>query len=299
MSKTIKLKLTIINSIIFVGIVVLIASVVLWFKAVYSSPTNVFDRMLANSLSSPSVAKIVTQQGDSQNLEQISVLVARPEQKVHSMSILEQGENSDTTITTESIASPEYDYVRYADIVTTQKNNAGAEFDFSSILGLWGKSDKASPNGSGAQLYNQTVLGVVPMANLSAVPRNELIKQIKSDGVFKYDSTATKRQITNSRPVYSYEVTVTPQPYVSMLKSFSRTIGLTQLEQIDPAQYANSAPLKFTFEIDVWSGQLTKIIYENSVRTEKFTAYGVHTQITLPTNSIGVDELQSRLRQIQ
>ncbi len=299
MFKTIKLHITTIRSLIFAGIIILIASSVLWFKTVYSSPTNVFNRMITNSLSSQSVSKIAIQKGDSQNLEQASTLVTRPDQRVHSTSILSQGENLDTVITTESIASPEYDFVRYNDISTTQKTPSGGVYDFSSILGLWGKSDIASKDGNGAQLYNQTLLGVVPIANLPVAKRKELIKQIKTDTVFKYDSSATKRQITNGRPVYSYEVTVKPESYVSMLKNFSKTVGITQLEQIDPAQYADSVPLKFTFEIDVWSGQLTKIIYENSVRTENLTAYGVWSQIELPATSIGVDELQTRLRQIQ
>ncbi len=299
MPKTIKLKLSFINTIILIGIVILIASVFYWFKAIYSSPSNVFDRMLTNSLASTSVAKIITQSGGSQSLEEKSLLVTQPEQRVHSRSILGQGANSDTQIKTESIASPLYDFVRYTDISTTQKSTSGAGFNFSSVLGIWGKSDKASSTGSGAQLYDQTVLGVVPIANLPKSQKANLIKQIKKDVVYKYDSSNTKRQILNGRPVYSYGVEVAPVAYVSMLKSFAKDIGINQLEQIDPAQYANSAPLKFTFDIDVWSGQLTKISYENSVRVENFAAYGDKSQIKLPTSSIDVNALQARLRQIQ
>ncbi len=299
MSKSIASWFTVVRVIVMVGVVVLVASAIGWWRLVYSSPSNVFDRMLANSLSSPSVTKVVTQADESQNLNQTSALVTEPQQIVLARSVLGQTLDPDTTVTTESIGTPTTDFVRYTDIKTSQKNASGKAFDFSSVIGLWGKSDQNDPNGSDAQLFNQTVLGVVPVANVRQPLRAALLEEIKTNSVYKIDTGSVKRQLVNGRPVYTYDVTIVPVAYVTMLKNFARALGITQLEQVDPSQYENSAPLKFILDVDVWSGQLKKVAYGGSERTELYSAYGARSQIDLPATSIGVDELQTRLQQIQ
>lgn len=299
MSKSITSKFTVARVIIVAGLLVLLASLCAWWRFVYSSPAHVFDRMLATSLSSSSVSKVVSQADESQTLHQTSTLVAEPDQIVRAMSVLGQTADTATSITTESIGTPETDFVRYNAIKTSQKNAAGKNYDFSSVIGLWGKSSQDNPTSGGVQLFNQTVLGVVPVANVRQPLRAALLEKIKKENVYKIDTAAVKRQIINGRPVYIYDVTINPVAYVSMLKNFARDIGLTQLEQVDPAQYENSAPLKFVFDVDVWSGQLRKVSYDSSSRNEVYKGYGIRTQIKLPTTSIGVDELQARLQQIQ
>ena len=78
-----------------ISILILVASAFSWWKMVYSSPTNVFNRMLANSLASPAVSKVVKQNDDSQNLNQKSALVTEPEQIVHAISVLGQTSDAD------------------------------------------------------------------------------------------------------------------------------------------------------------------------------------------------------------
>lgn len=291
-------KFTPTKILIAAGVIALAISGVSWWKLVYSNPSNVFDRMLANSLATPSVTKVVAQSDDSQKLQQTSQLVTEPSQIVHAKSVLGQTTDADTSIITESIGTPETDFVRYTNIKTSQKSSSGKDFDFSSVIGVWGKSGQDSL-GNGAQLFNQTVLGVVPVANLPQPQRSALLKQIKNDNVYKQDAKSVKRQLVNGRPMYIYNVSVAPVAYVTMLKNFARDLGLKQLEQVDPAQYKDSQPLQFSFEVDVWSSQLLKVSYSTSDRTESYSAYGARTQISVPTSSIGVDELQSRLQQVQ
>ncbi len=299
MSKSITSKFSLVKVIVLLGVVLLAVSVVGWWKMVYSSPKNVFDRMIANTLATPAVTKVSNQVDEAQNLNQISALITEPQQIVHSKSVLTQSADTNTSVITESIGTPDAEFVRYTDINTSQKSATGGAFDFSSVKGVWGKTDLSDPNSGGGQLFNQAVLGVVPTANVRQPYRDALIKEIKTDGVYKTDYSSVKRQKVNGRPVYTYQVEVTPVPYVTMLKNFARSIGLTQLEQVNPEQYKNSAPLQFTFEIDVWSGQLVKVVYTGSSRTETYGGYGANSPIALPAQSIGVDELQNRLQQIR
>ncbi len=107
-------------------------------------------------------------------------------------------------------------------------------------------------------MFNQTVLGVVPVGNLSAQQRKQLVNEIKKNQVYKADYGNVKRHIVAGRPQYSYNVEVHPAPYVAMLKAFAHDIGITELERVDPAQYQDTPPLKFNFTVDVWSGELQK-----------------------------------------
>ncbi|MES2971555.1 MAG: hypothetical protein V4702_04495 [Patescibacteria group bacterium] len=281
------------------GIVILIFSSLSYWHIVYNSPGKVFSRMLKTSLSTVSVTKVISQADESQNLRQAVVLRSQPKPLIRSISVLAQGANGDTKVTTESISTPLIDFVRYNDIQTNQKNEAGSAFDFKDVVGVWGKTDDSDTSGNGAQLFNQTLLGVVPFANINKAQRDQLLNQINKNGVYEIDTSKVKRQYVNARPIYTYEVTVRPVAYVTMLKAFAQANGLTQLDQVNPDQYTESSPLTFTFEVDILSSQLTKIIYSQGQRTETYGSYGARVAINPPESSIPVGELQTRLQKIR
>src|SRR5690606_1204249 len=135
----------------------------------------------------------------------------------------------------------------YQEISTEQKNSSGSSFDFSNVLGVWGRTGEGSGTGEQAQLFNQTVLGVVPTANLPLNERQKLIEQIHNENVYTVDYGSVKHTKNGIRPQYTYSVTVAPVAYINMLKNFAASLGLDELEQVDPQQYANTPPLKFSF----------------------------------------------------
>jgi hypothetical protein len=270
-----------------------------WYGLVYSSPSAVFERMLFNNLATTSAYKVIAQKDTDQQLDQKTQLLLTPSQRVYSTVALRQGADAGTLVSTESVGTTSADYVRYADIKTTQKTADGKAFDFSSVLGIWGKSDADDTGNGGAQLYNQSVLGVVPIGNLSANQRQKLLNQIKDNKVYSIDYSKVNKSFSAGRLVYSYDITVKPEAYVLMLKAFARDIGLKQLESVDPSQYADAPPLQFSFDVDVLSGQLTKITYKDSERTELFSSYGAIVKIDIPDKTVPVQDLQSRLQQIQ
>lgn len=292
-------KISVIKVLVLTGIFVLIGAGYGWWRMVYSNPVNVFNRMLATSLSSNSVTRAVKQDDGAQILDQVSQFSVSPNMRVHGTNDLTQITDAGTVVTTENIATPTVDFVRYTDIKTSQKNTSGKSFDFSSVIGIWGKADSEDPLSGGAQLFNQNLFSVMPVANLPAAQRKEIVSLIKTSKVFETDFTKVEKSIRGGRPVYSYQVAINPQAYVAMLKVFARDMGLTQLEQVDPSQYADSEPLRFTFGIDVWSGQLRTIEYQDSKRTEQISAYGAQLLIPLPTETVTLDKLQTKLQGIQ
>lgn len=261
-----------------------------------SKPTKVFDRMLAAMLTTPSVTKKITQEDNGQKLDQTVQLTTQPTAQVHSENVLNQGQ---AVITTESIGTPRNDFVRYTDIKTEQKNAAGSSFDFSRVLTTWGKSGNNPETGESAQLFNQTLLGVVPIGNLAPDSRKKLVEQIRTDKVYVVDYNNVKRANVGGRPVYTFDVAMQPVAYINMLKSFARALGLTHLDQVDASQYENTPELKFTFEVDVWSAQLKKVVYTDSGRSEDYSAYGARVLIDEPGDTITLEELQTRLQQVE
>lgn len=290
----IKSKYTLVTVLVLVAVVILGSAGAAWKYHKISQPTVVFDRMLETMLTTSSVTKRISQEEGGQKLDQIVQLTTSPQGQVHSQNILDQGA---ATITTESIGTPNKDYIRYKAIATDQKNAAGKAFDFTNVLSFWGQS--GGDQESSAQLYNQTLLGAVPVARLQPDARQKLINQIRNDGVYNVDYANVKRSKTNGRPTHSYQVTVKPVPYINMLKTFVSLIGSDQLQDVDANLYTDTEELVFSFDIDVWSGQLTKVSYVGTSRVETYSAYGAFVLVEEPAEAIGLDELQSRLESIQ
>ena len=299
MIKNLRGKLTLINVTVLVGILVLVGAGYSWWHWVYSSPKNVFKRMVTTSLSSSSITRTIKQDDGSQILNQTSQLTLQPNQRVHATNMLRQVADAGTVVDTESIATPTVDFVRYTGIKTSQKTASGKDFDFKAVTGIWGKADNQDALSGGAQIFTQNLLGVMPVANLPAAERKALVNVIIKNQIFKTDFSKVSRSIEDGRPVYTYDVSIDPKAYVTMLKVFAHDVGLTQLEQVDPAQYEGSDTLKFTFDVDVWSGQLKNIAYKDSQRSERLSAYGAQLLITPPANAISLQDLQAKLQQAQ
>lgn len=282
------------------GILLLALAGGLWWHAVYSSPQNTFERMLENSLSTTSVTKIISQSNNGQTTSQSVQIITAPQHTIHSINKIEQDVGGKTVIVTEETNTPQADFVRYNSIETQQKSESGQSFDFSTVLGIWGKTDYNSKNPyAQSTVYSQNVFGVVPIANLPLEKRQKLLNQITNDNVYKVDYANVAAKIENHRPTYTYTVTVTPVSYIKMVKILGQYVGLKQLEQLDPARYAGAQPVSFGFKVDVWSGQLLSVSYPGSDRQESYTAYGQIENLVMPSSTIPLNQLQDRLQQIQ
>lgn len=285
--------------IVVAAVLVLGASVWSWWHFVRSNPERTFYAAINNNLRTSGVSRQIEQGGAGQNLKQHIDVNTTAHHVAHGVTTINQSGAVDATIETETYSSPQTDYVRYTKIDTNQKNAKGKPIDFSKLVNIWGKSGAASFGQTTGQLYSESVLGVVPTGNMTASARTKLMEQIRSKKVYKYNEKKIEQVIRNGRPVYIYEVSVKPEPYVAMLKQFAQDIGMTQLDSVDPAQYKNAQPLKFKLTVDVWSRHLADIDYTGAGRNEKLGGYGVVRDVELPTKTIPMDKLQQKLQAAQ
>lgn len=280
------------------AVVIFVISGWAWWHVVRSNPERTFYSAIDNSLRTTGMSRQVTQESGPQKLQQDAYLSQGAQHVARSTSTIDQTGDVNATIKTESIGTPTTDYVRYVQIDTTQKNAAGQSLDFSSLLNIWGKAEPAQGMTAG-DLYNESTLGVVPVANLNAKKRESLLKLIRDQNVYQIDNQKIQRAIEGGRPFYTYEVSVKPEAYVTMLKQFASDMKLTHLETIDPSQYKDGEPIVFKIKVDVWSQRFVEIQYQMGSRVEKYGSFGVNRGVTIPETTIPTEELQAKLQSIQ
>lgn len=284
------------------AVVVLLVSGWAWWHYVRSNPERTFHAAVENNFRTQGVSRFVSQKGEGQSLEQNVQLSLGVERAAHGYTTIKQEAfDSSASVKTETISLPSAEYVRYKQIETSQKNDKGQKLDFSSLIDIWGKSTFEGTQGTG-EVYSESILGVVPTGNLSATDRAALMELINKENVYQFDSDKVERTKENGRPVYVYQVTVSPEAYIKMLKQFAKAMGMKQLDDLDPANYRNAQALEFKVRVDVWSQQLAGVIYgegQSVERTERMTSYGVFRGVDIPENTIPVQELQTKLQNIK
>jgi hypothetical protein len=269
-----------------------------WWHNVRSNPERTLYAAIENSFRTRSLTRQVVQENGPQKLAQDIELGLSPQPVAHGYTTITQTGSVDASVKTEVISTKSEEFVRYTEIQTNQKNGKGKQLDFAELLNIWGKTSSGQ-TGQPGELYGESVLGVVPTANLKARDRQTLMKIVKDNDIYKFDQKTLQRKIENGRPVYVYDVTVVPSAYISLLKEFGGIVGLEQLKALDPKQYEGSEPLTFKLTVDVWSQRLTGIEFSGGARTERMSSFGINHDVDVPKDSIPVEELQSKLQKAQ
>ncbi len=282
--------------VLLVVIVALVLLGWLWWSKVYENPRNVFWGMVSNNLATSDFTKQVKQSASGANLVQdIQMNLARSN-TAHSFTTITQGNSQ---VETEEINTPTSDFVRYVSIDTIQKSSDGKKLNFNSILNIWGSTTAAqSPNNG--QVFNQTLLGIFPIGNVSASQRANLMHIVRTKNVYSVDFTTVDHQSSNGRVQDVFAVKVQPEGYIEFVKEFAKDIGLTSLSNVNPQTYANDPPAGFIVSVDALSRNLSGIVYADSSQTETYGGYGlVQPPVALPKKTIPLQTLQTKLQDIK
>jgi hypothetical protein len=283
-------NISVLGWLLIVSVLAIIVSSILWFQAVYKSPQNVFEGMIKQNFTNTGYTRNVDSNENGLNAKETAQLQTGGENIVRTKTILKQDND---TVTTDAISTMSAEYVRYTNIDTQRKSANGKQLDFSKAVNVWAKNETGGPS----QTFSQMLLGVVPMGNVPAETRKELIKFIDKNTVFAANYNTVKKEKINGRQVYTYQVQLLPQTYVQMLKIYGKGVGLEdQVAQLDPAHYKDAQPTKLTLSVDAVSRHLVALSYPDSTaRSERYSGYGIRKDVELPTKTIPAAELQKRL----
>jgi len=270
---------------------VLLLLAVTWCVKTYNSPGSVFWDMIDNNLSTRSITKHVVSDEAGTKSDQYTQISFGAQNFSHNVVTLTQNQgDTSTVIKTESIGTPSVDFSRYNSIETNRKNAAGQLPDFSKIRGIWGKND------TNTQYLSQAMFGVVPFANLNPAQRSKILKLMKDTKV--YDTAFDK--VTTQNGNYVYNVSLNPLPYIKLLKELSKVTGITVLADVNPDTYQNAPSVKLMFTVSKYSHQLKDIKYTDEQGLEEsYESHGILSSIQIPGNTIPINELESRVVNVQ
>lgn len=281
------------------GALLILLAAWLWFAKISTDPERVFWGTMEQGLSTRDVTVQAEQETGVSSAKQTVRYSLGANSMSHSLTTLQQ---QGTTVQNEMIATPTTDYTRYVNIKTDQKKADGSPINFSKLLGVWAKSEEGS-----GQFFSQSVFGAslpvggmgVPIGNPGPEVRAKLVKQMRSDKTYSIDFAKTKKEKKGGRTIYTYEATVHPQGYVSLMKEFSKGVGLHGLEQIDPANYKNQKAFTLQISVDARSRHVVQIASPETNSKQTYSSYDVPVRVELPKKAISAAELQQILSTLQ
>jgi len=284
-------------SISLVAIVIFAVSGSLWWKQVYNSPQRVFESMLVNNLSTQGVSRssVSTNQGTPvDKTEQVSFV---PDIATRSIVAVNQKnpDGGSNKVLTESIGTLSADYNRYISIDTAQKNAAGKPLDYSAVENIWGKADAQQGQ---PQYFSQSLLSLVPFANLSPSNRQKVLQAMTDKKAYDIQYDKVKPLRINGKSALVYPIKVNAEGYVGVLKMIAKNTGLGDLPGLNPASYKGQPPIEISITVDKLSRQVIEVDYGSSQK-ETYSAYGLSTPIKLPSKSIPASELQKKVQEIK
>ncbi len=283
---------------ISVGAVVVVAGLAALTYHAAQTPQRVFSDMLSNNLATSGVTRVVQQSGSGLSISQYTQLNLGTQPTAHALTIFKQNGG---TIATEEISTPNSDYVRYKNIVATKKNAAGKPIDTSNVVGKWAqlKANDTLTSTVTSGLFDQSLLGILPIANLNAANRDQLLAYMKQDNVYSFDASKVKTITQNGRKQYQYAVSIKPSAYISLMQQFGKLVGANQYNSLDPQDYVTTAAIPATVTVDVRSHQLTELQQASSGRVEIYKAFGLASATPIPHATLTTSELEKRITSLQ
>ena len=281
------ISLTIISLIIFA------VSGSVWWKQVYNSPRRVFEGMLKTNLTTQSVTRTTVSDDSSSAIEKYEQLSFVPPMASRTAAVINQGSgDSETHVISETVGTNDADYSRYVKIDTNQKGSSGNKLDYSNVLNIWGNSPYP-------QAYPQTVLGLIPFANLKAKDLPEMLTLFTDSKAYEVDYSSVEPRRIDGKSALVFSVKINTGQYVKVLKTIASRAGFSDFADLNPDDYANSAPITVKLTVDKLSRQLLEADYVDTGQKEQYSAYGLSLPVLVPEKYEYIESLQQKIQEIQ
>jgi hypothetical protein len=282
-------RLFVIGGILLFGI-----AIGLYINNIYLNPTNVFWTSFKNNITTNGFTKENTTTNSGETLRQVIQIGLVGKNYAHSFSYLT---HSGTTVVTEEINSPTYEYVRYVNIKANPKNSGGKTKDYKKVLNIWGYSPIKSISQQSTETFYQTIFGLMPFGNLSPDQSDSLLSYAKTNKV--YTVVKSKSATVNGQKVDSLTVAISLEGYVKMMQKFGGYINYNALNGISAQAYAGRKPVQVSISINPISRNLVQINNGQVNGINNYSGFGIDPSLTLPKNTISLTNLQAKIQSIK
>lgn len=280
-----------------VAIVIMTIVSIAWWNSIYLRPRNVFEDMLKNNLATKSITKMTNNSDGNSTLEKTDQLSFVPQVASQSvLDITQPGPAGETNVVTESIGTLQADYSKYLKIDTSEKGANGKQLDYTSVLNIWGKSSAQSGQ---PQNLQQSVLGLVPFANIRPEERQKIITMLINDQAYKVDYSKVEPKELDGYSALVFPVSIDSAKYLATLIELSKIGGYADLKGLDPAQYKDNPPIEVKMIVDKRSRKLLEVDFAGTDQKETYASYGLSMPIQVPENTIPIQELQQKIQDVK
>ena len=267
-----------------------------WYRNVLTDPDKILSDMVDKSLQAGSVYRTVDQQSGQSSVKQDVFVKFSPEVLSESVTNLQEfNDLGRTRVTTESIGTAQTDLIRYTAI--SIEGNPNTKRNFDNILNAWGRRDVNEQTGESTSFLNDALFVIVPFGNLNPSQRAEMQETIKKANLYNYSDYKIEK--VDGRRVVTYAIDLDPQALVTVLAKYVELTGVGQGAELNPASYEGAEKIRVNLTVDLLSRHVQSIDFADSGRKETYGSYNVTRDITLPKETIDINELQTRLQTIQ
>lgn len=291
----IKTRQKLIRLCVLVALILLVASGIVWWTKVYTSPQNIFWGALDSNLTTSSVTRQVV---DNNSNGQTVQMQMGSRNIAHTVSAL--SDNQGNTVKSETLVTPSTSYFRITDY--QRVGSSISSRDKAKIIGVWAKD-----NGSGDSKVTVSnnfstsfapKLPSLPIANLSSQDRRQLVNYAKVNKVFIVDFSKSELTRKNDRTQRVYTVKFNVEKFIQFLKLLGQKTGLNDYEGVDTSQYKGLASPVMKVTIDESSRHVVSVKDVQGGLEETYSSYDVPVAASLPSQPITANELDQRLKEV-
>jgi len=278
---------------VFLGALIVIFLIVLWFSKIYADPEHVFSAMLNNNLATQSITKATLRTSGSSSSQDFVQIAFSPELRVHDLkAITDNTTKPASKLTLETIGTVSADYQRYSHI--ERPNSTKTQQDYQKVYDAWLKN--GGQQGGSGQAMGNSLFSAVLYGDFNSVTRAQLLTELKASYSINYAKVSKKGSI--NRRTYIYHATVPLQKYAKAAHDYAQALGLPLASQINPASYQPTDKLDINITVDVLSRQIKKVDYLSQNFSENYSGQGNAATIILPQKTVSTAVFQDAVKSL-
>jgi hypothetical protein len=280
----------------FVSAGVLIAVITgwYWYQNLFMTPERRFYAALSNSMSTPSVVRTLAEGGSGNQVTQQFRFHFAPQRVIQNkVTFVERSATANTRVVTEGVIFPEEQFLRYTEFSTAASGQE--ETTIESLLGQWAVEEGVSGEDA-ALTYLSEQVSLVVFGNFNTAQRNEFLKTIKEQNIYRIDFANSVEQDVDGEKVIVYGGGVRLKEYATLLNNSFKAAGYGEFAPLDPENYREDAQVNAQFTVRKRDSALVGVNFGG--RDERYGNYGVQVAVQRPEAIRSVSELQEEVQRL-